>query len=271
MVFYIMTASVSVVVPCYQSEKTIVRAVQSVASQTLTVAELILVDDASSDRTLELLSNLKKEYQQGWIQIIHLDNNRGASFARNEGWKLAKSDYIAFLDADDSWHPHKVEFQYHWLKAHPDVDLCGHNIGYKKTGTGSALLPQLGKSIPYSKVKKWPFLLSNSLSTPTVMLKRNIKFRFDETLRYAEDYLLWLNIICDGLIVIKLDIELSYMYKMPYGESGLSQNLWEMEKGELGAYRQVLKSRSLKQYQYYFLCVFSLTKYLRRLALRGLQ
>lgn len=264
-----MKASVSVIIPCYQCENTIVRAVKSVVAQTLKPNEVILIDDASNDSTIELLLSLQKQYEDGWIQVIRLEKNRGVSFARNEGWMHAKSDYIAFLDADDSWHPRKIELQYQWMIEHPSVDLCGHIISNNEPLEQST--PILCGEIVFSQLMKFKFLLSNYLSTPTVMLKRNISFRFDEKQYFAEDYLLWLSVLCSGLKVCKLELELAYMHKRPYGESGLSQNLWAMEKGELKVYKKIYKSGYLRRYQYYFFSTYSFAKYLRRLLMEALN
>ncbi|PCJ31244.1 MAG: benzoate transporter [Gammaproteobacteria bacterium] len=262
-----MIASVSVVIPCYECEKTIIRAIKSVVAQTVQVAEIILIDDASKDGTYNLLCFIQKEYKDKSIKLIKLDTNKGASLARNEGWKVATSDYIAFLDADDSWHPRKIELQYQWMISHPSTDLTGHEIGYKN-GDGSNASPAIQVNLNCLTITKNKILRSNCFSTPTVMVKRDINFRFDNTQYYAEDYLLWLSMICQGLNAVKLDLELAYMYKSPYGEAGLSQNLWAMEKGELEVYQKVYKLGYLRSYQYYFLCIYSLAKYVRRRVLR---
>ena len=95
---------VSVVVPCFACAGTIERAVASVAAQTCRPLELILVNDASLDETAACLQRLHDQYPE-WVHVVHLAVNVGAGEARNAGWSVAKGKYIAFLDADDSWHP----------------------------------------------------------------------------------------------------------------------------------------------------------------------
>ncbi|QTN30415.1 glycosyltransferase family 2 protein [Rhodoferax sp. AJA081-3] len=119
------TAPVSVVVPCYRCAATIARAVSSVAAQTLRPAEMILVDDASGDATLQQLHTLQAQHGP-LIRVVALAANAGAASARNAGWNLATQPYIAFLDADDTWHPQKLEIQYRYMQQHPEVALSGH-------------------------------------------------------------------------------------------------------------------------------------------------
>lgn len=119
-------ADVSVVIPCYRCSDVIERAVTSVWEQTLRPAEVILVDDCSGDGTVDTLYALQKKFPPNWIKVIELEQNSGPGEARNAGWAAASHSYVAFLDADDSWHPQKIEIQYSWMIEHPDVVLTGH-------------------------------------------------------------------------------------------------------------------------------------------------
>ena len=96
-------ADISVIIPCYNSYKTIERALNSVVNQSLLPREIILVDDCSNDKTLELLNNFKKNNLEYNIIILSLEKNVGAASARNRAWDIAKSYVIAFLDIEDSW------------------------------------------------------------------------------------------------------------------------------------------------------------------------
>jgi glycosyltransferase involved in cell wall biosynthesis len=62
-------------------------------------------------------------YGSDWLKIISLKRNGGASIARNIGWEQSTHDYVAFLDADDAWHPRKIEIQYTWMQNHQEVAL----------------------------------------------------------------------------------------------------------------------------------------------------
>lgn len=111
------SAPVSVVVPCWRCRDTIARAVESIAAQTRLPHEVILVDDASGDGTAGALHALAGRYPKDWITVIEQRDNGGAGVARNAGWETASSPYIAFLDADDAWHPKKLEIQVAWMEA----------------------------------------------------------------------------------------------------------------------------------------------------------
>src|SRR5262245_4665161 len=117
---------VSAVIPCYRCRGTIHRALDSVAAQTALPREVILVDDCSADGTAEAIGRIASEYPDGWVRVLTLPVNGGPGRARNAGWDAAAQPYVAFLDADDSWHRSKLEIQYGWMRANPHVVLTGH-------------------------------------------------------------------------------------------------------------------------------------------------
>lgn len=258
--------AVSVVMPCYRCAKTIERAVASVAAQTNLPMELILVDDGSGDDTRAALHALLGRYKSGWIRLVLLDQNQGAASARNAGWAAASQPYIAFLDADDAWHPRKIEIQYAYMDANPNVVLCGH--GYRLLNQN--VLPDWnvvqGDAEP---IRKWALILSNKFVTPSVMVRRDVGQRFVERQRYMEDHMLWLKIVCSGGRVVKLPAELAAIYKEPFGVTGLSAQVWLMERGDLGNYRRLYREKYIEGYQFAGLGIYSVLKYLRRLFIYG--
>jgi glycosyltransferase involved in cell wall biosynthesis len=261
-------APVSVVVPCHRCAATIDRAVTSIAAQTLLPAEVVLVEDGSRDGTLERLRALAATHAPGWIRIVALPENRGAADARNAGWAAATQAYIAFLDADDAWHPRKIELQYGYMSTHPEVALCGH--GYELRSTPEiphALIPEPGAS----RFSRLSLLLSNRLVTPTVMLNRALPHRFHPGRRHVDDHLLWLQIQRAGLPVTKLSAVLTYVYKPMYGAGGLSSQMWEMEKAELENYRILRREGSIGLAAALALCAWSFAKFARRLVLVTLR
>lgn len=99
-----MGISISVIIPSYNREKTIIRCINSILNQTKKVFEIIVVDDGSTDRTIERINSIKYES----LKILK-QNHKGAQAARNLGILNAKGDYIAFLDSDDEWQNDCVE------------------------------------------------------------------------------------------------------------------------------------------------------------------
>lgn len=113
--------AVSVVIPVYNGAETIARALDSVLAQSFQDFRILVVDDCSTDDTVAVVSR----YDDPRIEIIHLDQNQGASAARNTAIVRARGRYIAFLDADDMWRPEKLERQVAFMdEASPHIGAC---------------------------------------------------------------------------------------------------------------------------------------------------
>lgn len=255
---------VAVVIPCFRCTRTIVRAIDSIVRQTQKPAEVILVDDASGDGTLGVLREIEQQYPS-WIKVIASHENSGAASARNAGWAVATQPYIAFLDSDDAWHPQKIEIQYGFVASHPDVILCGHKHRVLQSQDG-----QPGWQIDTSQVtliSKFAMLLSNPFITPSVMIKREVPYRFLDGRRHMEDHFLWMQVICAGLPTFKHSAELAAIYKSSFGVSGLSSEIHAMGKAELENYRLLYQQNSISLMQLVGLIIYSALKYLRRLAI----
>lgn len=257
-------ASVSVVIPCYRCAETIERAVKSVAEQTLKPYEVILVEDCSGDNTLEVLYKLQEDFEQDWIKVISLKENSGPGTARNTGWDTSNQDYIAFLDADDSWHPQKIEIQYGWMIKNYDAMMTGHNC-ISQLNTNTQKIKYEAQSVKFDQVSKSELLASNRFVTSSVMLKTEIANRFPYGKKYCEDYYLWVNIVFDRHKGFHLGEPLVLQYKSVYGESGLSADLWAMEKGELDVYKNLYSKNLINLVQYLFCSTYSIIKYLKRI------
>jgi len=258
---------VSVIIPCYRCAVTIERAVDSVLNQTQVPEEIILVDDFSDDgsATISYLKNLKQKYQKFNIQILSLEKNQGPGSARNEAWKIASQPYIAFLDADDSWHPNKLELQYSWMKSHPEVLLTAHSSIQLFNDSHQKQFNHCKNFYPLNIIK---LLFFNCIPTRSVMLKREIQYRFSPGKRYAEDYLLWLSIALDRHPIYFLGLPLSYSYKNEFGDSGLSSHMWQMEMGELNNYFLLFKTNKMSFFLFFTCSAYSLIKYIRRSLVR---
>lgn len=257
-----MLDSVSVVIPTYNSEKTIRRALDSVLAQTLQPSEIIVVDDGSADATVPALEEYAAQRPDGRIKVVRLAENHGPSYARNLGWDSAGAEFVAFLDADDSWHKRKLELQIGYMAQHPELALTAHRCICVTEEEPPACLPEVWdvKHI----VPRRLLYCSYSLLTPSVVVRRDIPYRFDPSKYHAEDRLLVLIMALNGYRVARLELPLGYVYKATYGEGGLSSELWEMQKGELDNYAQLRELKLINGAEENVLKVFSFLKYLRR-------
>ena len=253
---------ISVVIPCYRCSDTLGRAFASVLAQTHLPQEIIMVDDCSNDgqKTLEAMRDFQKETRHIAVKVISLEQNVGPGSARNAGWDIATQPLIAFLDADDSWHPQKLEIQSSWMHEHPEIALTGHASINLANESPPATLPPL-RSLPVSAMR---LLLSNCLPMRSVMLKRCLEQRFCSGKRQAEDYLLWLTLAYSGQRLELLNLPLSYSYKEDFGEDGLSAQLAQGYLGVADTYRQLLEAGFISKVLYAALIFLAYLKYKRR-------
>ena len=254
---------VSVLIPTYNSEKTICRALSSVFAQTLQPIEIIVVDDGSIDGTVSLVRSFCAGQKHDFLKLVTLDHNYGPAYARNVAWDMASGEFLAFLDTDDSWHPDKLGILAPFMLTHSDLALTGHKCIRLSEHDP---LPVLPKKWGVKPISGWQLMMFGRflLTTSVVMVKREIPYRFDPHKRYGEDRLVWLQMVLNGYKAARIDLPLAYMYKAPYGETGLSSNLWEMEKGELDIFSQLRQMGFLNRWQEIALKSWSFLKYLRR-------
>lgn len=255
-------APVSVIIPCYNCAATIDRAVDSVARQSWRPAELILVDDGNAEDTLNALRMQEQRPGSALVRIIRLPRNQGAAAARNAGWDAATQPYVAFLDADDAWHPRKIELQMGFMLEHSDVGICAHGLRWV---VDSIPALDVAPTIRARGIKKRGLLLHNPIVTSSVVITRSLPLRFDSAKRRSEDYGLWLEAVCSGVGIALLGVQLAYSFKAPFGAGGLSGALWKMEQAELGNYASLRKAGHISAVAWVAVSTFSLAKHARRL------
>jgi len=128
--------SISVVVPSYNAERTILQTVESVQKQTFSDIEIIIINDGSTDRTLELVQSIKDQR----LKIFSYENG-GLPVSRNRGISHAKGEFISFIDADDLWRPDKLELQLAALQQHPDAGVAYSWTSYFIDGQEESIFP----------------------------------------------------------------------------------------------------------------------------------
>ena len=162
--------SVSVIIPAYNAQSTIARALQSVADQTFQATEVIVIDDASTDNTIEKVVEYSK-ISKVTIQLLHSDRNTGPGSARNRGWDISSGEFIAFLDADDVWHPRKLEIQVREMQTYSSFVMSCH----ERIVSRSHKFPSFDQSnVLTRELGLNDFIIKNRCSTPTVMVRKTV-------------------------------------------------------------------------------------------------
>ena len=186
---------VTVIMPAYNAAETIGDSIESVLRQTYENWELIVVDDCSTDNTFEIA----KLYSNTNIKLLSLDENKGASAARNLGVREASGEYIAFLDSDDLWLPKKLEIQIKYHLANPSY-MISHTafVEFHDNKRGRKLWRQRLVSTKRKRGNLLPLLYYNNIvATLTVMIRKTLFIDvggFDVRIHGSEDLDLWLRI-----------------------------------------------------------------------------
>lgn len=178
---------VSVIMPAYNAEKFIDTAIHSVLIQDVPL-ELIIIDDCSTDNTKKVQVNY-----QTYSNVIYVKNesNLGAAASRNKGVALARGKYIAFLDADDYWLPHKLSRQLDALLAKQRVLCCTARELMTPAGNLTGKVIPVPENITYSMMLK-----HNLINCSSVVMLRDIALEFPmEHEDSHEDYIMWLRIL----------------------------------------------------------------------------
>lgn len=260
-----MEHSVSVIIPFFNSSSTLQRALQSVFLQTAQVREIIVVDDASTLNERNQACELVRNYSNA--KIISLDRNTGAANARNFGWNLACGEWVAFLDSDDAWHPRKIEIQLrHALERDPQPSLVATRT-IEQTTLSDFMKMKIDHTEECRTITKSQLLIKNRMSTPSVMIRREVKERFRAGRRFSEDFELWLILAGKGFDMIKVDLPLTAIFKAPYGDSGLSSHMFAMALGECKAFVGAAKTNAISPFEAIFGLVISIMKSARRIVM----
>lgn len=182
---------VSVIMPVYNSEQYVLLAIDSVLNQDYQNFELIIINDNSTDNTLEIL-NQKVPNSSENIILKSISTNKGQGYCRNVGVKLAKGDYIAFIDSDDIWLPNKLSCQMNFILKQKIV-FSFTNLSFINE-SGKVLKKKL--TFTKDKVNYSILLRNNFIPTSTVIISKKIllKYKFPE-IRVKQDYALWLEIL----------------------------------------------------------------------------
>lgn len=252
---------ISVIIPVYNAEKSIEKSLISIKNQTWNGDfEILIVNDGSTDKSVEIIQNYQQQNPDQNITLIHQENG-GVSTARNAAMKIAKGKFIAFLDSDDEWLPQKTERQLQFLE-HENL----------KINFLTSLWNEEKISFPYSvdenklvEISLKKLLLKITGQTSTAMFRREILENtgfFDETQRYSEDANYWMRISeKNKMFLLPEKLVIAGNGKKSFGNSGLSANLVEMEKGIQKNIREMYQTNRINLPEYLFYFVISKLKY----------
>lgn len=233
-------SKVTVIIPTFNRGYCLAESIQSVLDQSFTDFELIVVDDGSTDNTLDVVSQFPD------IQKIRLDENRGVSFARNRGLKQARGEWIAFLDSDDLWEKEKLATQIKWVERHP-----GHHAVY----TDEIWIRNGVRVNAMNKHRKYSgdifrYCLPLCIVSPSsVLLHTELLSEdggFDESMPVCEDYDLWLRIAKQVPFHF---IEEKLIVKRGGHADQLSRKFWGMDRWRVHALEKLLQENRINEEQ----------------------
>ena len=256
---------ISVIIPLYNAENSIEKTLNSIKDQTWEGDfEIIIVNDGSTDRSLQVVENYILQNSTLNIQVINQENG-GVSKARNTGLKLAKGTCIALLDSDDEWYPTKIERQISFLESEKfDIDFLAcrrknHELLYPyKVGQNNL-----------ANISFRNLMFRNETHPSTVIFKRKVLdnsgyFAYDQ--KYAEDLNYWLKVSeHNKMFILNEELVLAGGGKRSFGVSGLSANLKEMEKGFQKNLKEMFSLNRINLTEYVLYFIFYKFKYMFRI------
>jgi glycosyltransferase involved in cell wall biosynthesis len=221
----------SVIIPAYNVSSMIGRAIRSAAAQTLPPFEILVIDDCSTDHTVEVVKALGREIPS--LRLLSTPANGGPSAARNAGLREAKADWIALLDADDAWKPGRLE-RLSEVASATSADFVADNLvmwdpvaqaQFKPTYFE---LPEPRKQITLLDMFRADDNFNFSKASFTLMkpiFRRKFlaehKLEYNESMKVGEDFNFYVEGLFNGAKLILID-EAYYIYSMPSSPSGRS-------------------------------------------------
>jgi glycosyltransferase involved in cell wall biosynthesis len=231
---------VTVIIPTFNRGYCLAETISSVLDQTFINFELIVVDDRSTDNTLEVIDQF-----QG-IRLIRLQKNYGVSYARNRGLEQALGDWVAFLDSDDLWVKGKLQAQVKWIENQPNCYAVYTDEIWIRNGVR---VNPMNKHHKYSGDIFQNCLPLCIVSPSSVLLKAEMLNEvggFDESMPVCEDYDLWLRIArCFPFHFI----EEKLIVKRGGHADQLSRKFWGMDRWRVYALEKLLKENGLNEAQ----------------------
>jgi glycosyltransferase involved in cell wall biosynthesis len=245
--------TISVIIPAYNAERTILETIESVRQQTFSDFELVIINDGSTDKTLALVSAINDPR----LRVVSYENG-GLSVARNRGIANVSGNFIAFLDADDLWTPDKLELQLEALQRQPSAGVA-YSWTLNMSEDGQVFHP--GAFVHFEGNVLPDLLVSNFIANGSNPLIRRQAIdsigEFDPSVPPSADWDYWLRLAAKWAFVVVPKPQILYRHS----SSSMSARIELMEKHNLAvldrafqmapAELQYLKNKSLSNiYQY---------------------
>lgn len=232
---------ISIVSPVYNAEKYISKTIDCIIAQTYQDFELIMVDDGSKDKSVEIIES----YKDSRVRCVKNDyEKKGAFSARNKGIELAKGEYLAFIDADDLWDEKKLERTLEYMKANDAAFVfTAYEFGDEE-GIGTGKIVHVPEKLSYKNALSRTVIFTSTVLMDLRKLDKKLIFMPDIA---SEDTATWWNILRSGIVAYGLDENL-----VTYRRSGgsLSSNKVVAIKRIWNLYRKNEKLGVLKSLYY---------------------
>ncbi len=207
--------TISVIIPCFNNEETIIETIESITKQEYSSYEIIIVNDGSTDKSADIVSNFIKINNSNNITLINQINS-GPSKSRNNGADKATGKYLLFLDADDLIAPSYIKKCIDYLEQNQNINIVYSNAAFIGARKGNWNLPEF----------KLPnYLVENCIFISAVIRKEVFDKvgKFDENLHFLEDWELWIKIIMEFGGVHRISETLFY-YRKRFDKSSITDN-----------------------------------------------
>lgn len=250
-----MNTKVSIIVPVYNTEQFLEETIRSVIRQEFQDWELLLVDDCSTDQSVQIIETYAA--QDARIRLIHQTKNKGAAAARNRGVKEAEGRYIAFLDADDLWKPQRLSASLRFMQEkHAGFVFSGYEFADCE-GNGTGRIVSVPETLTYRQALKNTTIFTSTVLFDTELVSKELIFM---PLVKSEDTACWWKILRQGHTAYGLDENL-VLYRRS-GET-LSSNKLEAVRRIWNLYRNV--ERLSLPYSLYNFVFYAVRAVLRRI------
>jgi glycosyltransferase involved in cell wall biosynthesis len=194
--------AISIILPAYNAAKYIEQTIDSLLKQTFTDFELLVIDDGSTDNTI----NIIEKFTDQRITLLKNEQNLGLVKTLNKAAKLANGKYIARMDADDIALPNRLALQKQYLDEHSNIAaVAGWKIFIDEQGKEQGIWELDRKTNTANEIRK-ALVVKNCIAHPTVMIRTDIlqQFLYHENQKNIEDYDLWLRLTANGLQIEKV-------------------------------------------------------------------